>query len=426
MHPFALLLIIVICVICLTWHFFLRDRITRVRSRRRGLNAAIDDDARYARELARSINNKTLEDQFLIAEVNFMEFNGDTDNNTDSRGSINADVILEDAHAMAELITAQPNAETRFYAQRMDDFMTTYETDPQLQRALLASLADPHVTFHEDIAVFRAQEQKDAVRIVADNKRKSKNKKEVVHKSLEAAATYTDDRQNVHDTTVNRETSRALRRIIGGNGALSSHDKEEIFDEISAAITRELSEDEQAAARQTLTKMREGGAVTALDTTEDELLAHVWQRSHHPRNTTSRGNIQSMILRMLVDCVENGSLVCANGRCSRIVGSLATLDFDPECGASTTYESYRNQMYETTRRIFDDEVKRAENSGDADMVAVAKSYTDLSDPPEEALERFRGRVRKRVQDELYSDVYKSLTEPQRIKIMEACEVFINV
>ena len=61
--------------------------------------------------------------------------------------------------------------------------------------------------------------------------------------------------------------------------------------------------------------------------------------------------MQWSLYESMNDCVENGSLVCTQGRVTRMLQSMAHMDNDPTIGVMKSTESIRNDAYKNAASI---------------------------------------------------------------------------
>jgi hypothetical protein len=102
-----------------------------------------------------------------------------------------------------------------------------------------------------------------------------------------------------------------------------------------------------------------------------------------------------------------------------VLNSFALLDFDYQIsqGGAMTYEAYKNQIFDETQKIVEEELEVARVSDDASLHTVVKSYDDPSIVPDAAAsERFKNIVKARINANLETYVDKfSAHELEKIK-----------
>lgn len=226
-----------------------------------------------------------------------------------------------------------------------------------------------------------------------------------VKAALTDTRVYTSDAQNVHDSQVNKDLRRTLG-IIGVN-SLTADQRKRAIDEIGrycAGDTRALT---------ALSRVRPDNAVTALGTTEYDVLAAVWQRAEHPENVNARDSIRSAVKDALADATDNhGNVVCVGGRCARVVGALTQLDFNPQVGQIGSFQMFRNEIIDGAKRVVDD-VLASSPQDRQDAWNRGETCPDIS-------ARMRDGVTQHV------DGYKNRLDPDALKdITDICMAAID-
>jgi hypothetical protein len=190
---------------------------------------------------------------------------------------------------------------------------------------------------------------------------------------LKESIVYANDPQNVHDTKVNDKLRATLATFR------TSWDGTDYINDIRGAVGHYCRDDKAHkadAARQAINRMDLGDTIYTYNETERNILNIVWARTLDPRNEAAKELMQEAIFDALADCVENGTMVCINGRASRVLNSLTLLDCDPSTGAARTFAAYKNQIFEETKRIIEDTLK--ETAADPRYSVAVEAYRDIS------------------------------------------------
>jgi hypothetical protein len=173
---------------------------------------------------------------------------------------------------------------------------------------------------------------------------------------------YTSDPQNSHDTTVSKEIRNSLDIIESNISNNKSADF--VFSDIIEFIRRsDITTPKKQRAKHALEVIKErNNEVFAANRNEIEVVRLVWLRADHPKNTANEENIKSAILDALVDITNTNSwnetdTVCPNGRISRIVGALSTLDFNDNVGALQTSEQINNYILDQASHVYNSYVE---------------------------------------------------------------------
>jgi hypothetical protein len=232
------------------------------------------------------------------------------------------------------------------------------------------------------------------------------------------APEYRSDSQNVHDTKLNGDLNATLAKLTetGPKGST----------EIDAAIVECIDYvKDKPNALAAAQKMREGTHISTYNTNEAYILAAVWRRCDHRFNVDNRELMREAVSVSLTDCTENGGLVCINGRCSRLLGSLVLLDFDSTVGSALTFDAYKNQIYEETKEMFEREIEELHKSDSADMRQLAQSYDDPSiEATDAATTEFHTLLKSQVDDLLTN--YTNLNAREIEQLRRDCYVYVTI
>ncbi|QJX71139.1 hypothetical protein F-liban_391 [Faustovirus] len=218
------------------------------------------------------------------------------------------------------------------------------------------------------------------------------NPVEAAETFFEASVNHTNDPQNVHDTAVIQDMKATYNKIKTGLGIMDS------LADIERYAARNIkNKTKQQSIVNAVVNARRSERVVAYNATEDEILASVWQRIHHPENMIRK---QQMIDNLMIALEESGHAgVCINGRTTRYLGALVLNDFDPEVGNAMTTEDYKNEIYLAANKLLKEAIRNASESPDEGVVGVANYYNGESDEcDEEKLTEFKARLRKEIND----------------------------
>jgi hypothetical protein len=146
----------------------------------------------------------------------------------------------------------------------------------------------------------------------------------------------------------------------------------------------------------------------AIKATDTEVLQRVWLRSFDPKNSANKENMQHMIYNSLESCWEGNSIVCINGRCSKLLSVLVELDHDPRTHVLRTLEQQKNILFEQIRELIKERARIATRSLDPEVQKIGQSYlaTSSDDMPKDLDEGkvkdfqlyLRNQIAKYVQD----------------------------
>lgn len=231
----------------------------------------------------------------------------------------------------------------------------------------------------------------------AEAKRVSKTRIETAARYLRASQVIADDRQNVHDSAANADM-RATLNAIGPGGIAPARAIEEARKMLTDAGWQAANPDiDAAAALRSLDMISSALPIGTFNSTEDRIFASVWSRAHHPDNITTADNIRTSIAHALADMNEGGGLVCINGRCGRLIGSLAAVDNDPRVGAIGTFDTYKAKIITESGKIMDNKLAALREKDPAEVARWeagedSKISRDLADAISEHVNTYRGRI----------------------------------
>lgn len=219
---------------------------------------------------------------------------------------------------------------------------------------------------HQDAPVEAARAQHDAV---AAGLPGGAPAAAVAHEALQQTAhKWTDDRQSVHDPKINSDLRLVLsivRRDGSPRGASAA--------DIEQWAARHVKNPEKlAAVRRVLGKMQGNEWISTYGAGEADILGAMWARADHPKNAPVRDDARAAVVEALADCEERGNLVCINGRCARILNSLATIDYDPIVAAGAlTFEAYRNQLFDEVDKAIAAEIDSLQREAPSPQLRAA-------------------------------------------------------
>lgn len=252
----------------------------------------------------------------------------------------------------------------------------------------------------------------------------SATRADAIERCFETAQVYTDDKQNVHDGKVNSDLRDTLTKLK--NSVRKDFDVQTSLREIYDYLDEYENQDKVADANRILSRMSRGDAISTYSETEDRILAYTWERCKHPGNFANEKNMKDAIIAALADGVENGNEVCTNGRCSRVLNSLVTLDYDETVGAAMTFEAYRNQIFQEIKVAIEEEIDFAEKSDNAAIRDVAAAYLGdeiIVDPAADA--KFKQNMKSQI-DKIIARYNTKLTSIEMENISEECYVYATL
>jgi hypothetical protein len=136
-----------------------------------------------------------------------------------------------------------------------------------------------------------------------------------------------NDRQNVHDTVLNKEMKDIYNIVKEKNEMFTFEPKE---DDIRNEILKHGgNEDKKGRALRVFERMTKPNYISSLDDTENNVLLNIWKRIHDPENEEHKSSLKEALVDSLSEGVENNTEICVTGRCAHALSTLTLLDKDP-------------------------------------------------------------------------------------------------
>lgn len=224
------------------------------------------------------------------------------------------------------------------------------------------------------------------------------------------------DPQNVHETQVSGDLERIYTNIKFENdkddmitGGVDNRQGVSIEDIRNAINAHKFSkEDERRRALTVLDTMNNGGEITKLHDNERNVLLNVWKRIHSSDNDNRRDNLRASLIDSLASGMEKNyygdyAMVCANGRCGRVINSLTLLDANKDISRPIkTKEIMKNEVFSKSYKILENELKKAP----ADVVKAYNGTTPESQINAELTKRvddFMDNVKSKIETQIRAD-----------------------
>lgn len=168
------------------------------------------------------------------------------------------------------------------------------------------------------------------------------------------------DPQNVHDSAIILESQSQFADIAERNSreeALEHHTFEDM-----CTYLHNYSNNSEVTAK-VLEQMGHNIPIPSLSrrntsVCERDFCAEIWKRVHSKDNAERRRDLIKSFMSAVEDCYENNSVVCPDGRASRLLASLAMLD-KADFGVLKNKETIRNELFETVGNIVRQTVESA-------------------------------------------------------------------
>lgn len=183
-----------------------------------------------------------------------------------------------------------------------------------------------------------------------------RNTKERKVEALADKQEWTRDMQSVHDSSISQSMRDSFHNIKNYNAAeygplshsavdRSMKNLKETFNTLSGGNTQS-----GGGYRKVLQTSSAGLKVHDVGT-ESEVIVEIWRRINSADNAQNKNDMQQSLYESMNDCVENGSLVCTQGRVTRMLQSMAHMDNDSTIGVMKSTESIRNEAYKNAASI---------------------------------------------------------------------------
>ena len=376
---YVIILILVICVI-----YLLIPKDSRCRKRYKEMykksNGTFDDAAKQTLKEIKNIKNPKIDEEFITGDI--IRFN------------ILEENLVENPRLTIEAFNRYGNTLHRILNNEEPEHVDETQPDRQFMVDRIADFGDRMLednimdVIELPIEAFNVMLVGSKVKVkaedISDRKynayKEAKNKKEYAEKFLDKSIKYTSDGQNVHDSLVGKDLRETLAELNTTLDPSTTRDdiEREIIDFAVNEYSEKDNEQKVNIVIEALNTIKNNSYISTLKSNEGDIVKAVWDRSKYPQNSVNQNKMKEAMIDSIVDCWENGSLVCINGRCGRYISSISTLDYDNKAGKVGTKETYRNEILDNTRKILEKEIENARKSPDKKLNDLGKSYTDTS------------------------------------------------
>ena len=191
---------------------------------------------------------------------------------------------------------------------------------------------------------------------------------------LDLSEHHTDDPENSHDPAVVAALGAIVKRLRDDPQTALAYPNttiDSIAEEIKADGDTFSTDPRTGRPRELLVsrdalpvlerakngeRMVGGGGIT-----DQEVARLVWARAYHPENRGKREELRQAYFDALTDSWKKGvqepRMVCVQGRISRLIGSLALLDYDKRNWGMSTLEELKNEIFEDAKRVMKEEAE---------------------------------------------------------------------
>lgn len=407
MEKFTLILLTVFLVILVYFYFKQNRKRNLIQKSLNQSNGTFDKDAQKALETLETLDSPNSHENFIKARI--IDLNA-------HEGKINNKRVLNNVvdKYMTSLLSLD-NELDWFELDQIENFA---------ERHINIMVENPQYdTFIETVLKSRPEKVK---KTVQDSKKASSNKKESFENYVDSNVTFTNDVQNVHDSAVNEQLRTLFNKLKEETPPVI--DKKQVTDEITEHINTTRDKKDKEKALYSLKNMASDKFNSTINTTEDNLVNLVWNRSKMPLNYENKHLIQDAVVDSLIDMSsKNDSIVCSNGRCARMLESLVCTDAETDIvtGVMTT-EQIRNDILQKSNEILQTTIETEKDSKDKNIKNVALSYCDPSIENSEKHEtEFKDKVKQKIHDFIYENYTEKLSSRDFENIKKHCDVAIE-
>jgi len=236
----------------------------------------------------------------------------------------------------------------------------------------------------------------------------------------ESANDIRNDLQNAHDVSVNKDLKIKYDKIKSPNRDNINNIIRSI-DNIQD-ITPQILSDAKYVAKYI---QNNNEYIISVGDNEVNVLENVWARKNYPKN--NENHIKEAVVFALASCLDENMLVCcANGRTSRLIGSLDGVDKDPNLPDIMTFELYKQAIMSNSSNILKEMLKKYKASLNQDEINLAKNYDGEDvyvDPNTE--NNFKNKVLTQI-NQMIDGYAEHIGEIKLKQLKEECALAINI
>lgn len=208
-----------------------------------------------------------------------------------------------------------------------------------------------------------------------------------------------NDPQNVHETSVVKGITKSISNLQKN---IDTHIKLEkathdIRDYINNA---QIDEQKKKNAIKTLDACEKNiSPLMSSGVNDSEVLRLVWSRIHHKENADRQNDLKNNLVTALADSVERGSVVCATGRVSHIIGALDKTDANEDIVDIKPEWAIREEIGSKVNLMLNNAI----NSASPDVQEAYYKTDNLSDIQKETVDKFFKTTKDNIKKEIKKD-----------------------
>jgi hypothetical protein len=249
---------------------------------------------------------------------------------------------------------------------------------------------------------------------VIKSKTKSKDRAKQQDHYFKNAAKVNSDIQNVHDTKLNKDLQTTYYKIKSYN----DNDPNVSEYTLNGLTNYVGSSGNPNAAKALNTMLSTNQTITSIGASEKNILLNTWRRINSTDNVAQKENLQEALVEGLASCTEGNvmgsGLVCDTGRVSRVIGSFATLDKDPEVGNLKTKPMLRNAAIMKAGQIIQNSIKQ---HTDRDLINAYNTGNYTSNATEKNVQQYEQQLKSEIDSVLTTDYANEIDAPELANII---------
>lgn len=260
--------------------------------------------------------------------------------------------------ALGQIIAG--NVTTRdapFIINRVDDFKDQFMDFPDIEE----------LPIQEALQAFYHQQVKQINHVAKAKEEISPDDPEFRQKVILSRQEWQSDSQNVHDSAMYDELKRQYLKVFEENMKVPNiqvHDYREATNWLKAKFAGDP--EKSAKLTKILNRINENAPVNCIpNATETDLLTTVWQRSYDPENKEHADTMREAMADAVMDCDENGAIVCLSGRTKKVWQALARVDKEEDMGILKSKQAIRNEILQKCAKVVNDYVGKEGSASQA-------------------------------------------------------------
>ncbi len=349
-----------------------------------------DDNARLALDYGENIQNPRAVDHYRLGQVYLLN----------ARNAERAHYHFREAlHQIIDGHTA--TAETPFILGRIGDFNDLFMDFPEIKEELPLQQAE--------LAYYDRQMRQ--IRNIEQKKKEVKDDDpEFTQKTLLSRQDWQSDSQNVHDSTIYQLLKEQIDKVRDDNSKISDIQIHG-YNEAIGWVRSKLKHDPVKAreVEKVISVLNDDNPIGHLSgLSEKDVITTVWQRTYDPENKKNAAQIRDALCDAVMDCIENGHVVCMTGRTSKVWQALARLDKHENIGVLKTKQAIRNEIYQRAAKIVDDYI--GDNGSASQALKDAYNKNENTEQVKELIECIKKQISE------LKDEYKGLVPDDQLNL----------